>query len=202
MSHRVIAGKARGRKLKLVPGDSTRPIMDRVKEALFSIIGTDIIDRTMVDAFAGTGAVGIEALSRGAAHVTFLDIEKLAVQTIYDNLKTTQLMDRATVRRADAFAFLKTPPPAPFDFIYVAPPQYKNMWRQAVELIDANAHALLHHDASVIVQIDPREFDESVTLQHLVEYDVRVYGNTMLWFLTRTTANNVDEVEEDDNNTE
>ncbi len=91
MSHRVIAGKARGRKLKPVPGDSTRPIMDRVKEALFSIIGTDIIDRTMVDIFAGTGAVGIEALSRGAAHVTFLDIEKSAVQTIYENLKTTQL---------------------------------------------------------------------------------------------------------------
>jgi len=202
MSHRVIAGKARGRKLKPVPGDSTRPIMDRVKEALFSIIGTDIIDRTMVDVFAGTGAVGIEALSRGAAHVTFLDIEKLAVQTIYDNLKTTQLIDLATVRRADAFAFLKATPPTPFDFIYVAPPQYKNMWRQAVELIDAHAHALLNDDASVIVQIDPREFDESITLQHLVEYDVRVYGNTMLWFLTPATADDVDKVEENNDDTE
>lgn len=193
MSHRVIAGTARGRRLKPVPGDSTRPIMDRVKEALFSILGSEIINKTVLDLFAGTGAVGIEALSRGAAHVTFLDIEKPAIQTIYENLKTTQLIERATVRRADSFAYLKTTPPAPFDFIYVAPPQYKDMWKQAITLIDAHAQTLLAEDSSVIVQIDPREFDESITLEHLVEYDVRVYGNTMLWFLTPATDDDNDE---------
>jgi 16S rRNA (guanine(966)-N(2))-methyltransferase RsmD len=167
--------------------------MDRVKEALFSILGSEIINKTVLDLFAGTGAVGIEALSRGAAHVTFLDIEKPAIQTIYENLKTTQLIERATVRRADSFAYLKTTPPAPFDFIYVAPPQYKDMWKQAITLIDAHAQTLLAEDSSVIVQIDPREFDESITLEHLVEYDVRVYGNTMLWFLTPATDDDNDE---------
>lgn len=185
MSHRVIAGSARGRKLKQVPGDSTRPIMDRVKEALFSIIGSDIIGKQMVDLFAGTGAVGIEALSRGAAHVTFLDLDKMAIQVIHDNLKTTQLADRAVVRRADAFAFLRSYSGQPLDYLYVAPPQYKTMWLEAIKLIDAHATTLLDADCSVIIQIDPREFDKSLVLEQLVEYDKRIYGNTMLWFLTR-----------------
>ncbi len=76
------------------------------------------------------------------------------------------------------------------------------MWRQAVELIDAHAHTLLNDDASVIVQIDPREFDESITLEHLVEYDVRVYGNTMLWFLTPATDDEADDTEGNDDDTE
>ena len=70
MSHRVIAGSAKGRRLKMVPGNSTRPIMDRVKEALFSILSGDVPSAHVLDLFAGTGAVGIEALSRGAEYVT------------------------------------------------------------------------------------------------------------------------------------
>ena len=91
MPPRVIAGRARGVRLKAYRGDRTRPIMDRVKEALFSIIGEDIIDSYFLDLFAGTGGVGIEALSRGAKQVLFIDKHRSAIVTIRDNLKRTRL---------------------------------------------------------------------------------------------------------------
>ena len=81
LSLRVIAGKARGMKLKAVPGASTRPIMDRAKEALFSIIGSDIRGANFLDLFAGTGSVGIEALSRGAEFALFVELNWLARQS-------------------------------------------------------------------------------------------------------------------------
>ncbi len=86
MSLRVIAGKAKGRKLKSVDGDTTRPITDRVKEALFNIIASDVIDSNWWDLFAGTGAVGIEALSRGAASVRFTDSNREPIETIKSNV--------------------------------------------------------------------------------------------------------------------
>lgn len=82
MSHRVIAGIAKGRKLKMVPGEGTRPIMDRVKEALFSILGANVPEANILDLFAGTGAVGIEALSRGASFARFIDRDKAAIRTV------------------------------------------------------------------------------------------------------------------------
>ncbi|MBC8098975.1 MAG: 16S rRNA (guanine(966)-N(2))-methyltransferase RsmD, partial [Armatimonadetes bacterium] len=156
MPLRVIAGSAKGRRLKLVPGDSTRPVMDRVKEALFSIIGQEIVGAALLDLFAGTGSVGIEALSRGAAHVTFIDLDKTAVTTIYENLKHTRLETNATVRRADALSALKVPPSRAYDFIYIAPPQYKGLWQQAMQILDEHP-AWLAPDATVIVQLDPKE---------------------------------------------
>lgn len=183
MSHRVIAGIAKGRRLKLVPGDSTRPIMDRVKEALFSIIGRDIIDTNFLDLFAGTGSVGIEALSRGARSATFIDLDRTAVQVVHENLKITQLADKAVVRRTDALNVIRgTPPAVPFEYIYVAPPQYKNLWLDALKVLDANA-GWLPEGTEVIVQIDPKE-RQDVILEHLVEYDQRVYGKTLLWFFS------------------
>ena len=87
---RVIAGKARGRKLRLVPGDSTRPITDRVKENLFNILGSDIAGSCLLDLFGGTGSVGIEALSRGADWVRFIDLNRNACRTIQQNLAGSQ----------------------------------------------------------------------------------------------------------------
>jgi 16S rRNA (guanine(966)-N(2))-methyltransferase RsmD len=180
MSHRVIAGTARGRRLKLVPGDTTRPIMDRVKEALFSIIGRDIIGVALLDLFAGTGAVGIEALSRGADHVTFFDLERRAIDTIRENLKITGLTDSADVRRVDSLAALRKPPARQYDYIYIAPPQYKGMWLTALEALEANP-AWIPEGTQVILQIDPKEV-APVNLKTLVEYNQRTYGKTLLWF--------------------
>ena len=107
---RVIAGSAKGKKLKMVPGDTTRPITDRTKEALFDILGSWIIGARVLDLFGGTGAVGIEALSRGAAHVTFIDSSRAASRTIGENLRLAGLAERATVKRKDAFRFLQRHP--------------------------------------------------------------------------------------------
>jgi 16S rRNA (guanine966-N2)-methyltransferase len=180
MSIRVIAGIAKGRQLKLVPGDSTRPIMDRVKESLFNIIGRDIYDANFIDLFAGTGSVGIEALSRGASHCMFIDLERQAIETIRDNLQRTKLSEKGTIKRADALALIATPPPLHFDFIYVAPPQYQQLWLKTLQALDHHPE-WLPVDTNVIVQIDPTE-EVTVEFNHLELVDQRRYGNTLLLF--------------------
>ena len=178
---RIIAGTAKGRRLKTVPGDSTRPITDRTKEALFSILGNWIIDARILDLFGGTGAVGIEALSRGAAHVTFIEKSQPATRTIGENLRLTNLAERALVRRSDAFKYLAQTPPQPFDLIYIAPPQYQQLWAKAVRTIDQRLGQWLLPDGAVIAQIHPIEYEE-LELQNLVLYDERRYGSTLLCF--------------------
>lgn len=180
MPLRVIAGSAKGRKLKLVPGDSTRPIMDRVKEALFSIIGQNIVGAQFLDLFSGTGSVGIEALSRGAARALFIEIDRKALQTIRDNLIHTRLDGKAVIRMMDALTLLKRAPDTHYDYIFVAPPQYKKLWRQTLEALEANP-AWIPPGTTVIVQIDPIEL-EDIKLTRLAEYDRRRYGKTLLLF--------------------
>lgn len=184
---RVISGRAKGRKLKRVPGDSTRPIMDRVKENLFNILGSFVPGTRWLDLFAGTGQVGIEALSRGAEHVVFVDNVSAAIRTIEHNLEHTQLASGATVLRRDAFRFLEDPLLAPFDLIYVAPPQYKGIWSTVLAAIDRQASALLTPDGIVVVQIDPKE-EEPLPLANLQRYDERGYGSTLLIFYDRVSS--------------
>ncbi len=179
---RVITGRAKGRKLQMVPGDSTRPITDRAKEALFSILGNWVDGIRVLDLFGGTGAVGIECLSRGAAHAHFLDNNRKAVDTIRANLQHCQLDAAAVVERGDSFAFLKRYQGEPFDLIYVAPPQYQGMWHQALLIIDERP-ALLGEDGDVIVQIHPKE-ETPIALHTLREYDRRQYGSVLLLFYT------------------
>jgi len=186
MSIRVIAGSAKGRQLKLVPGDSTRPVMDRVKEALFSILGRTIYDSVFLDIFAGTGSIAIEALSRGGSHAIMLDIDKRAVQTINENLTLTKLTDKATVRRADAFVYLAGKPERAFDFIYIAPPQYQDLWLKALQLIDTQP-GWLAPEGTIIVQIDPVE-NKPLELKAFIAQDERKYGKTLLLFLAHRAA--------------
>ena len=183
---RVISGSAKGRRLKLVPGDSTRPIMDRAKENLFNILGQFVRGSRWLDLFAGTGQVGIEALSRAADGVVFTDKVRPAITTIQQNLKATRLADKATVLQTDAFAYLKRSGNTPFDVIYIAPPQYLGLWVTALLEVDRNP-ALLTVDGIVIAQIDPKEY-EPVELQNLTLYDKRKYGNTMFCFYEQIVA--------------
>ena len=178
---RVISGSAKGIRLSGVPGKSTRPITDQVKEALFNILGPWIRDKHVLDLFGGTGAVGIEALSRGAAYAHFLDTNYRAYQTIHQNLRTTRLEGRATVQKKDAFVFLNEEIGDQFDLIYIAPPQYKDIWLKALLAVD-NKPGLLDDDGMIIVQIHPKEFQDSISLQHLHDYDSRNYGDTQLVF--------------------
>jgi 16S rRNA (guanine(966)-N(2))-methyltransferase RsmD len=177
---RIIAGTARGRRLKDVPGDITRPITDRVKEALFNILAGDIVDATLLDLFAGTGSVGIEALSRGAEYVRFNDVHRQAIDTVKANLETTGLKSSAEVVKSDAFTLLRQHPDRRFDYIFIAPPQYKGLWRQALEALDANP-GWLTGDGWLLVQIDPVEY-QAMALAHFSEIEQRRYGSTLLVF--------------------
>jgi 16S rRNA (guanine966-N2)-methyltransferase len=176
---RVIAGEAKGRKLKMVPGSSTRPIGERVKEALFAILGELVVDAFFLDLYAGTGSVGIEALSRGARQAVFVDQGRRAIATIKDNLAHTGLSDRAQVVRSEVFAFLKRGDLEPFDLIYVAPPQYKGLWAKTLRALDESG--LLAPGGLVVAQIYPKEYEE-LELETLELTDQRKYGSSMLCF--------------------
>lgn len=131
---RVITGTARGRRLKEPVGLETRPTADRVKEGIFSSIQFEIEGRRVLDLFGGTGQMGIEALSRGAAHCTFVDLRKEAVGIIRDNLALTGLAGRAAVVQADYQAFLSRCRET-FDVIFLDPPYNSGMLEKALETI-------------------------------------------------------------------
>lgn len=179
---RVITGSAKGRTLFGVPGDSTRPITDRVKEALFSILAAQdaIAGCRFLDLFGGTGSVGIEALSRGAAAAVFCEKDRRALTILHKNLTLTNLADQARVVAGDAFAFLQRTDEASFDLIYIAPPQYRQWWEKALLLLDERP-SLLAANGQIIVQIHPKE-DHALPLRSFGRLEERVYGSTLLVF--------------------
>lgn len=183
MTLRVIAGIAKGRKLKSVPGDTTRPVTDRVKEALFNILAGDVVDSRWWDLFAGTGAIGIEALSRGAAFVRFTDLNRAPIETIHFNVDHCGFAKKSDIRRGDAFSMLSRGADSQFEYIYIAPPQYMEMWEKAIDLVDEDMH-WLSEDGWVIVQIDPKEY-KKLSLENLEEIEQRRYGSTLLVFYER-----------------
>lgn len=182
---RVIAGKAKGLRLAIVPGETTRPVMDRVKEAVFNILGTELRGARFLDLFAGTGSVGIEALSRGAEEATFVEREDRAIRVIAENLRTTGLSGQARVLRRDVFRFIAEADGA-YDFIYVAPPQYQELWAKALQALDER-EALLAEDGQIVVQIFPKEYRE-LELAHFEPVDERKYGSTLVVFYGRKQA--------------
>jgi 16S rRNA (guanine(966)-N(2))-methyltransferase RsmD len=192
---RVVAGSAKGTKLLAVPGQGTRPIRDRVKTSLFDILRPRISGLDMLDLFAGSGSVGIEALSQGAASCTFIDLGDKAIATIKKNLARTGFSDRAEVRHTDAFGYLRGTKKT-FDLIYLAPPQYKNLWAEALHHL-AERPELLRRPSEgsdrgpaaglAIVQIDPKEY-ESLDLGTIHETRQKRYGNSLLVFFERASV--------------
>lgn len=128
---RVITGSARGRRLKELEGMETRPTTDRVKEGLFSALQFDIEGRKVLDLFAGTGQLGIECLSRGAASAVFVDRRADAVKLIRENLRLTGLEDRARVVAGDSMEYLKSIR-EPFDIIFLDPPYAAGLLEPAI----------------------------------------------------------------------
>lgn len=131
---RVITGSARGRRLKELEGMETRPTTDRVKEGMFSALQFDIEGRRVLDLFAGTGQLGIECLSRGAVSAVFVDRRSDAVKLIRENLKITDLTDRARVVSADSLEYLKSLKEK-FDIILLDPPYEAGLLEPAIETI-------------------------------------------------------------------
>ena len=131
---RVITGIARGMRLKELPGLETRPTTDKVKESIFNIIQFDIEGRRVLDLFGGTGQLGIEALSRGADHCTFVDLRKEAAAVIRENLAQTRLEEHARVVQGDCMAFL-TGAGERFDLIFLDPPYASDLLEKSLTLI-------------------------------------------------------------------
>ena len=176
----VIGGKAKGFNLLSVPGGGTRPIMAKVKAAVFNIVSPYNLGSSWLDLFAGTGSVGIEALSRGASFARFVENQNQAVKTIWANLEHTNLGEEAEVWHRNVFSVLDDFPDRQFDFIYIAPPQYRDLWSQSLAALDQNP-GWLEEDGWVIVQIDPIEYADLV-LNNLKLFDRRKYGSTELLF--------------------
>jgi len=176
---KVIGGSARGRKLNSVPGTTTRPIGARVKKALFDVLSGHTPGSRFLDLFAGSGSVGIEALSRGADACLFVEKDSRAVATIRRNLSSTDLSARGKVIREDVFRFIDRPSSEAYDIIYVAPPQYRDLWAETLLALDHSS--LLAADGVVIVQIYPKEY-HTLELHSLELYRQRRYGSTLLCF--------------------
>lgn len=130
---RVITGTARSKKLVTPKGLDVRPTTDMVKEAVFSAVQFEIEGATVLDLFAGSGQIGIEALSRGANSAVFLDKSRDSIAAVKENLKNTELMDKATVLQMDSLAFLQSTQQK-FDFIFIDPPYEQGICQQALPL--------------------------------------------------------------------
>ena len=170
---RVITGSARGRKLKELTGMDTRPTTDRVKEAIFSIIQFDLEGRRVLDLFAGTGQLGIEALSRGAASAVFVEHRREAANLIRDNLALTGLAGSARVVDGDAFAFLSSARET-FDIILLDPPFAAGLWENALDAI-SRFDTLSLHDALPILIICESPVQQELPVLSPPYFPHRVY---------------------------
>lgn len=176
---RVISGKFGGRSLRAVPSRLTRPTTDKVKESLFNIIGPYFHGQTFLDLFAGSGNVGIEAVSRGCAHATLVDRQYRAYRTIEDNVRLTKDSGAFTIYKMSANAALRklSEQNKKFDLVYLDPPyRLQKMMKDLNKLSNLN---LLNHGAIVICETD----DKTRLSKEVPDYDFmkqRHYGLTMI----------------------
>jgi 16S rRNA (guanine(966)-N(2))-methyltransferase RsmD len=178
---RVIGGLAKRRTLKAPPGRSIRPTSERVKEALFNILATKIPGARFLDLFAGTGGVGIEALSRGAARVVFVEKSSRALSLIRENLRRTGFNERALIYPRDAFAALGLlrRQGESFDIVYVDPPYGKGYELKALALI--GKYALILRGGVVVAETDCRDRPPE-EVDNLRLFRSERYGDTVLSF--------------------
>ncbi len=153
---RIITGSAKGTNLETLEGLETRPTAVRVKEALFSMIQFDIEGRRVLDLFAGSGQLGLEALSRGAASATFIDSSREAADIVLKNAAKTKLKDRASVAVYDYESYLKNGKfPEGFDLIFLDPPYNSGFMHRALELIFSSS--VLREGGTVVCETDTEE---------------------------------------------
>ena len=183
---RVISGVARGTKLNSIDSTDTRPTLDRVKEALFNIIQNIIDDSIVLDLFAGSGAIGIECISRGAKKAYFCEKSHEAVKMIRQNIEKTRFTDKSEILQQDYKKALKnySVRNIKFDIVFLDPPYKKDIAVDAVQ--DIIELGLLEKNGVIIIETDEkeRELKELEKLQVEV-YDIRKYGRVNLIFLNR-----------------
>lgn len=180
---RIISGKARGTKLFTLDGINTRPTLDRVKEPLFSIITNEIPEAKVLDLFAGSGALGIEAISRGAEHVVLCDNSREAVKIINSNLEKTRLSAYAEVINEDFQKCLKKLAGRKFDLIFLDPPyEGENIEKALKQILELE---LLAENGLIIAETDREEIIEKIKNIDINIKDIRHYGRVILIFLKR-----------------
>lgn len=179
---RIISGTARGTKLYTLEGQTTRPTLDRVKESLFNIIQNEIPNSTFLDLFSGSGAIGLEAASRGAQKTILCDKSKDAIQIIKKNIEKTHLSEKVQLCNLDYETLLKEKIKEKIDIIYIDPPYDSDFAIKSIkniiekELIKENSTIIIETDDEKRILTDLEKLDVKVT-------DIRKYGRASLIFL-------------------
>jgi 16S rRNA (guanine(966)-N(2))-methyltransferase RsmD len=179
---RVVAGQAKGKRLKAPAGMNTRPVTDMIKEALFNVLGDTVKESFFLDLFAGSGSVGIEALSRGAKQVVFIDNNSSAVGIIKDNIENCGFKEGFTVYRNDVFKALTllNQRGTKFDLIYVDPPfTVDKIFDQIISALD-KVNILKEHGR--IILRTQRKKQLAAKLNYLEEYRINNYGESVLHY--------------------
>lgn len=178
MNVRIISGEFGGRKIEAPDNNRTHPMGERIRNALFNSIGSGIESADVLDVFAGTGAVGLEALSRGARHVTFIEKDRIAQKILAKNITTLGAEDRTTVIRTTAANWLQNNMDKKYDFIFADPPYYDPQLSTAGQflgLLKPGGYMILSHPGR----------GEDLTGTGVVVVDNRSYGNAFLTFYRR-----------------
>ncbi len=175
---RVISGIAKGTKLLAPPGKDTRPTLDRVRTSLFDILNKHIENAKFLDCFAGTGANGIEALSRGAEYTCFVDYSKKAIQYIEANLKKTHFIDKGVIIKAelprDVYLL-----PVDFNIVFMDPPYQFLKWEVLIPRMQE--HGIFSPDAILVIEHSRFNFPPE-KFPPLLKYREEKYGDTFLSF--------------------
>jgi 16S rRNA (guanine966-N2)-methyltransferase len=186
MSLRIIGGAFRNRPLKSPKGDATRPTLAVMRKAIFDILQTDIDQANVLDLYAGSGAMGLEALSRGAAHTTFVEIHRQALTCIEDNCRTLQVTNQSTIMRCDGLLALKklAKAKASFDVVFVDPPyalaKQTNLFEELLAFFET--HSLLNPQGRLFLEeaAPPRLQLNQLTLHSLYPIDTRTFSRSAL----------------------
>jgi len=177
---RVIAGSAKGRKLMSPPPGGARPTSDKIREALFSAVAGRIPDAKVLDLYAGTGALGIEALSRGAAEATFVDNDAAAIKLIQANLASAGFLERGAVIKVDAAQFLKgRAPERPFDLVLMDPPYADGA---PLGVIESLSDGFVGQGSLIVLECSSRSLPGSLPEGFWVRAQKR-YGDSALLYL-------------------
>ena len=183
---RIISGKARGTKLYTLDGTATRPTLDRVKEPLFNIINFDLEDAVVLDLFAGSGALGLEAISRGAKKVFLCEKNRNAANIVEKNIEKTKFQDQAILIRNDfekAISFIEQLNEK-IDVVFIDPPYKTDLIKKSLEkILDSD---ILNDDFIIIAETDePERILKDINILNINVFDTRKYGRVSLIFLNR-----------------
>ena len=178
---RIISGTARGTKLYTLKGMQTRPTLDRVKESLFNIIQNKIVDSIFLDLFSGSGAIGLEAASRGAKKVILCDKSKEAINIIKKNIEKTHLEEKAQVFNTDYEMLLKEKIKEKVDIVYIDPPYNSNFAKKSIEIMIKNK--IVDENSTIIVETDREDKINEISKLPIEIENKRKYGRAEIIFL-------------------